>query len=314
MKKLLLIFISCVLLPSSPLSAKDIKIKVSSQGEPLGYAYVFVNGKAYAATDSLGVTYLPQNRLQPGDTLSASYVGMQDAFFICPPEGIPSDSLLLDLKRNYALDEVVVSVDARKLFKKYVRPQWPLYANHKLKMEFVVVTQPANLPAPDTVKGSTTIAFNHSPIHMKGWRYTCRDIKTDADTSLVLPPILLALRTAIIGAEAISNPPMEKRAVMSYWGTEGRNRIFTWAYPLKTGMTIQLLIRADRQTKKVNSLILSHLKGNTEYLRWEADFLPDQDKNLILSSVKADFQNDPEHSRQQVTLSKIITEPYRGRW
>lgn len=55
---------------------------VRSGNERLPYAYVFINRKIYGSADSTGCARIPQRMLRDGDTLSASYVGVRDAFTV----------------------------------------------------------------------------------------------------------------------------------------------------------------------------------------------------------------------------------------
>lgn len=291
------------------LHARDLKLKIVSQGEPLGYAYVFLNGKVYAAADSAGVTYIPRTRLQPGDTLSASYVGAKDAFFICREGNIPSDSLVLDLRRDYALDEVVVSVDPRKLFKKYVRTRWPLYNNQKFEMNFHIETTAKGCLRKG--KGTLTLAFNTRMDSL--FRYKCLNIRAEGDTAGAVNQIAYLLKTSFAGAFDLNNPFREKTAVIRYLGMEDGKRAFTWVYQ-NGKTTVQLLILADKTTKSVDRLTVSFLFPDKHGTLSATYAHPSDSKYMILTRLNTSLQSDTGNFKQRVSLTDIRTSPYRGMW
>lgn len=70
-------FVTFVYGDSIPSKESNVKITVISDNDPLGYAYVYINGDIFTSTDSYGVAYISTSRLRTGDTISASFVGYQ---------------------------------------------------------------------------------------------------------------------------------------------------------------------------------------------------------------------------------------------
>ena len=104
-------------------AAQNLKVTVRSDREPLAYAYVSVNGRAVAITDSLGIALLPDEKWQQGDTLAASYVGVASVQQVIGREVAQSGSCELVLSEIYTVksEEVTVKADVEKLFRKTVR-------------------------------------------------------------------------------------------------------------------------------------------------------------------------------------------------
>ncbi len=110
MRKIRLLFFVLPFLCSWSAGAQtppEVVFSVTSGGEPLPYAYVFLKNAIYGSTDSLGRAVIPAAELTPGDTLMFSYVGS-------PPVRIAYDG-----KKAYSvkIDPVeieAVSVTARR--------------------------------------------------------------------------------------------------------------------------------------------------------------------------------------------------------
>ncbi len=97
-----------LLVASQPVFAQDFRVRVTSEGEPLGYAYVFINEHDYASVDSAGMIYISETKLQPGDTVSARFVGIESTAFVYDGNRPEGSVIPLDL-RPIPIDEVVVT-------------------------------------------------------------------------------------------------------------------------------------------------------------------------------------------------------------
>ena len=76
------IFIFSILFPAIILNSlyaqqKYCEINVQDGKEPLEYANIFINGKYFGYTDSSGNLSVPVWLLKNGDTLAASFIGME---------------------------------------------------------------------------------------------------------------------------------------------------------------------------------------------------------------------------------------------
>lgn len=101
--------------------ADDFRVKVSSGGETIGYAYVLVNGGFHAMADSAGMTRIPARKLRLGDTLSARFVGMEGVPLVWDGTVAAGSVIGLELIPN-TIDEVVVTARDRskRYFRRYV--------------------------------------------------------------------------------------------------------------------------------------------------------------------------------------------------
>jgi hypothetical protein len=111
------------------LHGQDVRVRVVSDGEPLGYAYIYVDGIYRTAADSTGMGTLSVAGLQPGDTISAGFVGMEDGFVVY--SGNPTQSVEVKLYPSHIGEVVVQGKDrSQEYFRRYVKnyyvgaPEW----------------------------------------------------------------------------------------------------------------------------------------------------------------------------------------------
>ncbi len=121
---------------------EGLRVRVcDTEGAGLEYAYLYVNGRAVAVTDTVGVGTVPAAKLSVGDTLSVSYVGAE-------PERAVYDAamqrrgtwevVLREKYRSVTADEVVVRADVEALFRRSVEKFWMLYVPHRATARFVI--------------------------------------------------------------------------------------------------------------------------------------------------------------------------------
>ena len=96
---------------------------VSNEKEPLAYAYIFINSRLFSSTDSCGKIEIPCSLLKIGDTITASYTGAKDNFYIYNNETSIQKEYSIELVQDILLNEVVVKSvkNSNKLFRKYVK-------------------------------------------------------------------------------------------------------------------------------------------------------------------------------------------------
>ncbi len=118
-------FVSICLLAAvfAAAGAQNLKVSVRNDNESLAYAYVYVNGKAAAVTDTAGVALIPSGKWQVGDTLSATYVGSTPDQLVLDRKTAKQGNCELILSEMYTLtaDEVRVKADLERLFRKTVK-------------------------------------------------------------------------------------------------------------------------------------------------------------------------------------------------
>jgi hypothetical protein len=132
MRKLLFCFVllavglaACfVVQPLAAQTTPDFKVQISTDNEPVGFAYVFVGDEYHAMADENGVLTIPAAKLTPGVTIVARFVGMESVPFVWDGK-MPAGSVITLNLIPQTLDEVVVTTKSRdrsrKLYRKYVK-------------------------------------------------------------------------------------------------------------------------------------------------------------------------------------------------
>lgn len=119
---------------------RDLRVIVRNDAdEALAYAYLYVNGRAVAVTDSLGEGTIAAGKLAPGDTLGISYVGAESAAAVydgaMQRRGV-WEAVLEEKYRPVIVDDVVVRADVETLYRQSVRKFWMLYRPHTASARF----------------------------------------------------------------------------------------------------------------------------------------------------------------------------------
>lgn len=190
MRKSLLSLI--VLSLSATVSAQNLKVAVrNDEGENLSYAYLYVNKKAVAVTDSLGVGIVPAAKLSVGDTVSVSYVGTE------PQQAVYDEAMrrqgvweviLNEKYRTLTADEVTVRADIEALFRRSLKRIPITNYRHSVRSRFTVTDRPHTVQGTviaSHVPGDTTDTTHYSPTTKRGiyWYHTPMKITTADDTT-----------------------------------------------------------------------------------------------------------------------------------
>jgi len=109
-----------LLMAAAPAAAQNYRVRVTSGGDPVPYAYVLVGDAVQAMTDGEGRATIRRG-IEPGEVLSARFVGMESVPLKW--EGAPAGEIELQLIPN-EIDAVVVTARrkdrSRQYFRKYV--------------------------------------------------------------------------------------------------------------------------------------------------------------------------------------------------
>lgn len=232
------------MLTTGTAAAQSLKVTVRSDRQPLVYACVYVNGKAAAITDTLGIACVPDGKWQVGDTLSASYVGTTPDQLVLDKKVAKQGSCELILPEMYTLtaDEVKVKADIEKLFRKTVRACKPFYYQAHLHADFdAKITSADGRLFP--VNGKF-VARNSIPDYPWFTR-----IKTLSDTSdrmvarILRSDMLDVLCTAKTALAVLVYPSYRDKAVYGYLGKRDGYRVFRVSYPdIAPGLIYQVMI------------------------------------------------------------------------
>ncbi|MDE5945363.1 MAG: hypothetical protein K2G93_07260 [Rikenella sp.] len=138
------IWISCwaILCGSSVASAQSLRVVVRNEAdEALPYAYIYVNGRAMAVTDTLGIGAVPEAKLSLGDTLTVSYVGAESERTVYDRAMQRQGEWSVSLRERYrtlTAAEVVVRADVEALYRRSVEKFWVLYEPHQATARFTI--------------------------------------------------------------------------------------------------------------------------------------------------------------------------------
>lgn len=245
-----------ILLGNSFLIAQNFKLKVISDNAPLGYAYVYINGRAYCSADSAGVALIPVSLLKLGDTLSVSFVGAKDNYLIYSNKIAHKGESSINLEQSLNLSDVVVTSygDSKKLFKKYVNIYKIAYMNYELNGDFILNTMS------DVVSQKIQGTFKHQlvpDIYRIRTGDTGLSIETDSDTSgLKLKFDFFSLITfARIAVNFPNQSIFPNSAIINYKGESNGERVFFITLRvenLKTDLqSHQTLIFVNKKTRNI---------------------------------------------------------------
>ena len=173
------------LLLAATVAAQDLKVTVRNDaGEGLSYAYLYVNGKAVAVTDSLGTGTIPAGKLVVGNTVSVSYVGTepQEAVYDTAMQRRGLWEVFLNEKyRTLTAEELTVRANIEAFFRKNLKRVVPAYFPHTVHSRFTVTDRP------HTVSG--TVIASHVPgdttdtTYKRLWYHMPMKITTSDDTT-----------------------------------------------------------------------------------------------------------------------------------
>ncbi|MFA6334296.1 MAG: hypothetical protein WCX48_01915 [Bacteroidales bacterium] len=123
MKYIISLFIS---LFTGCLYGQSLQVSVRDNNGALPYASIYINKNQSSVTDSDGIAYISFNKLNDGDTITSTYIGMKASSIIYnnKMQDLSKCTIVLDNNFVYELDPVVVKAIANddwKFFHKNVK-------------------------------------------------------------------------------------------------------------------------------------------------------------------------------------------------
>jgi len=115
-----------VLLSTGCLYGQSLQVSVRDNNGTLPYASIYINKNQSSVTDSEGIAYISFDKLNYGDTITSTYIGMKASSIIYNKQmqGLSKCTIVLDNNLVYELDPVVVKAIANddwKFFHKSVK-------------------------------------------------------------------------------------------------------------------------------------------------------------------------------------------------
>jgi len=121
MKRFLILIITVLFFHNEITIAQNLEITVLNKNSiPMPYAYILLNNRPIAVSDTIGMAIIPQNKFVLNDTISVSYLGASPTWIIYDQslKNTKKHCFYLD-ETGYMLKEAVVTYqNVEKLFKK----------------------------------------------------------------------------------------------------------------------------------------------------------------------------------------------------
>ncbi len=295
-------------------SAQSLRVSVKNElAEPLPYAYVYVNGRAAGIADTLGMVSISGEKLNLGDTLSATMIGNLPGWVVYDRTIQRQGRAELVLPENYhatiAAKEVVVHADMEDFFAKNLREIIPMWYSGTLAANFrAVFSQPGVKTR--AVEGSLKVdneIWNKNWVRpMRGQRFFGDSIRfsTVSDTAGMDRTLRSYVHWALDAAGGITGTCMTRKKARELLRREGygfrfgylgkENGIMKFRVPFypetMLGDTYQQLLHIDENRKslvkaEVSILIISNQRMNGvynisadyvdfRYKRWEPTLMP----------------------------------------
>lgn len=283
-----ILLFSILLSVSYSVSAQDFKVSVRLGGDPVALAYVLVNGRAAALSDSTGTALLDRSVLQYGDRLSVSHVGTGSEEIVFTPEVAEAGGCTIQLTANHFMSEVVFStkVDGWAVFNKYARVPMVYEKRHDTKLNFVFT---AGVPgeADRTVSGKILMNRNNSNLSRWNYEQFAQNLIVDTrdDTTALREQLLTDLFFTLqvangaiyrLGVSEFRDPDsyqarsLDGRILFSFQsqGVDGGERIFlvtNKAYEFGSSRPLRYLFRVDNRNKRIVSSESEHVLPQSRF-------------------------------------------------
>lgn len=250
---------------------QDLKITVVNKSAvPIPFAYILVNKKPMAISDTNGIAILSTIKLKENDTISTSYIGASS------PTKIYTKTLKESKKIEFVLDEtafmlddaMVKYFDIKRFYNKNVKSFRPLNYNCQMDANFM-----ASFSAPDKntrivsgkIEGANEIRSKEFGYRSKGWFHHPLEIITTDDTSHLNSSLVNQLHFILDNINkaiefSIPNPPIIDiyKPRYEYLGEKENKKVFRIVYPktMSSRFPFHILVYIDEKTKEINNIEL----------------------------------------------------------
>lgn len=245
--------------------AQDFTLRVvDDKGNPVSWAFVGIDDRPVAATDSLGEARLPVDRLPIGTRLSASMIGTTNDAATVDEAMLGRGEYTFVLRPGaFAIDAVVVTdEDPKKLFKKYTRAPFPDAAGFR---GLVVEGEMEYTSESSRVVGSFTAYNARKSFLDAGFFQGSVEISTASDTTAIKRALLLTTHYVLDrGVTFLILAGKEGGASdmkYEYVGKQDGCRVFRISFVTVDGFPSQELVYADVETRRVRRFDLRTLSA-----------------------------------------------------
>lgn len=256
---------------------QEVKISVvNKDAMPISFAYILVNGKPIAVSDTTGTTIINFEKLKDNDTISISYIGASSFPKIYDNNLKKKDKIEFVLEESgFMLDEAIVEYfDIKKFYNKSVKPFRQLNFNCQMEANFNASFSSPNQNArflSGKIEGTNEVRSKDFTLRSKGWFHHPIKIITTDDTSqfrrsleshlhLILNNINRALEFSI------PNPPVNDsyKPKYEYLGERDSYKAFRILYPktMTSMFPYHILVYVDEKLKEIHSIELETLTNS----------------------------------------------------
>ena len=261
---------------------QNIRINVSDNDGALPYSHIFINKEFATVTNDSGIADIPVSKLNYGDTITSTYIGMHPAFLVYSQQVEQSgECWLVHMEQDiYAIESVSVigygKKDSRKIFRKFVKPYPQLLQNCIVTAHFTGrITLPNGTDR--SVDGSFTLK-NNIPKNVsnrdfaKSYFSSLPEIATDNDTTRVgselLTSIMYGYRMAcnIIGQLNIEHTATQSYSHLRYLGVKDNKRFFRYTNSNPRYLNgVQILFDTNIDTQELGTIEYTTTSRSGEY-------------------------------------------------
>lgn len=256
------------------------------------YAYVLLNNKPIAVSDTMGIAIIPLKNLTLNDTLSVSYLGASPAWILYdqPLKTRMKHTFVLD-ESGYMLSEAVVTYqNVEKLFKKSFKDVPLLNYNCIMTASFdarFIYNNKIYQPIIGTLEAKNE---RYIPRYW-GWFDPPINFYTKSDTTGMMRFLnlythqILTLSNLSISIWQTKNKFKEK-PFYSYLGEKDNFKVFRFSYPQSflKDYYYQIILNIDKNSKYLKSVEVDALNNQPDNPAYGSKFTLTFDVELIKSS------------------------------
>ena len=244
---------------------QDLRITTHNDlGEELPYTYIYVNGRAVAVTDSVGMGIVKGGKIAIGDTVSVSQIGTEPRWVVYD-EALKQKGehkfILAEKFREITAEDAVIRVDQAEFYRKNTRDSrtmensfLPYYFNADFKITLLFADQ-KQVAIAGRARGGYRVMVDYNisrrPI----------EIETESDTTGLSEIVEETLNDALFYDDAWFLVQARKKKApdvrYSYRGKINGCRVFRIGFPANENRAY------DRQ-------ILAHIEEDAKLLRYSS--------------------------------------------
>ena len=263
-----------ILLFTGCLYGQSLQVSVRDNNGSLPYASVYINQNLSGITDPEGFAFLSLDKLNYGDTITSTYIGMKPASIIYNKQmhGLSKCTIILDNDKVYELDPVVIKAfdnDGWKIFHKSVKTYNSFtYMSCIVKGKFKAEVLLPQETIPHNIDGSFELENKipqKTPLvdFYKYYFTTLHELTTSSQDTAVKNRTISAIKQSIsTSCQTISRINWErwnnsKYSKVSYLGINNNCQFFRIVYTnkqFKDSLSFQVLFSVNKDNQEIETV------------------------------------------------------------